>query len=305
MASFSALQDLLADMKWVDYRKPKTLSEALDLLHHAEGKGRVIAGGTDLVLQLKRGKHRAELLVDITDIAGLKHIHDDDDYIRIGAGVTHAEVAKTTSIQREAKALVEGCAQVGSPQIQNIATLVGNVVNAQPAADGAIPLMALEAQLKVVSKEGERWLSMEEAYRGVGASAVDPNREIVTDVRFRKLGEWSETGFFRMASRKTLALPILNGAVVLIFYPSSNRIKEARIAIGPVAEKPFRSRRAEAILESGKASPDMILEASRIASEEANPRTSFRGSALYRKEMVRVGLSRTIGRILEEVNRKL
>ena len=292
-------------MNWIDYQKPKTLSEALDLLHQAEGKGRVIAGGTDLVLQLKRGKHQTELLVDITDIAELKHIHYDGDCIRIGAGVTHAEVAKTSSIQREAKILAEGCAQVGSPQIQNMATLVGNVVNALPAADGAIPLMALKAELKVVSKEGERWLSMEEAYQGLGASAVDPSREIVTEVRFKKLGDWGETGFFRMASRKALALPILNGAVALVFYPSTDRIKEARIAIGPVAEKPFRSRRAEAILESGNTSSEMILETSRIASEEADPRTSLRGSASYRKEMVRVNLLRVLEKIFEESEKKL
>jgi carbon-monoxide dehydrogenase medium subunit len=273
-------------------------------LDRAEGRGRVIAGGTDLVLQLKQGRYRTERLVDITDIAELRKIIQEDNYLRIGAGVTHAEVAKRVLVQKEARALVEGCAQVGSPQIQNIATLVGNVVNALPAADGAVPLMALQAELKVVSKKEERWLSINEAYRGIGVSAVDPSREIVTEVRFRKLGDWSETGFFRMASRKALALPIMNGAVALIFYPSTNRVKEARIAIGPVAEKPFRSRKAEAILESEKVSPEMILEASRIASEEANPRTSLRGSALYRKEMVRVGLSRTIGKILEETNRK-
>ena len=178
-------------------------------------------------------------------------------------------------------------------------------MNALPAADGAIPLMALKAELKVVSKEGERWLSMEEAYRGLGASAVDPSREIVTEVRFKTLGEWSETGFFRMASRKALALPILNGAVALVFYPSTDRIKEARIAIGPVAEKPFRSRRAEAILESGNTSSEMILETSRIASEEADPRTSLRGSASYRKEMVRVNLLRILEKIFEEAKKKL
>jgi len=292
-------------MKWVDYRKPKTLSEALDLLARAEGRGRVIAGGTDLILQFKRGKHRAELLVDITGIAELKHIHDDDDCIRIGAGITHAEVAKTPSIQREAKALAEGCAQIGSPQIQNIATLVGNVINAQPAADGAIPLIALEAELKVVSKEGERWMPIMEAYCGPGVSTINSSREIVTELRFRKLGVWSETRFFRMARRRTLALPILNGAVALVFHPSTNQIQRARIAMGPVAEKPFRARKAEVLLESEEPSPKVFIEAARIASDEANPRTSLRGSASYRKEMVRVNLLRVLEKIFEEAKKKL
>jgi carbon-monoxide dehydrogenase medium subunit len=235
----------------------------------------------------------------------LKHIHNDNDCIRIGAGITHAEVAKTPSIQREAKALAEGCAHVGSPQIQNIATLVGNVINAQPAADGAIPLIALETELKVVSKEGERWMPIKEAYRGPGASTIDSSREIVTELRFRKLGVWSETAFFRLARRKALTLPILNGAIVLVFRPSTNQIQRARIAMGPVAEKPFRAGKAETLLESEELSQKVLIEAARIASDEVNPRTSLRGSASYRKEMVRVNLLRVFDKIFEETMKRL
>ncbi len=291
-------------MKWIVYKKPKDLSEALILLEEAEGKGRVIAGGTDLILQLKRGEQRADLLVDITGIDEFKQIQEEDGWIRIGAGVTHAEVAKSLLIQREAKALAEGCIHVGSPQIRNMATLVGNVISAQPAGDGAIPLMALEAEIKVVSKSGERWIALEEVYRGIGLSVVDARKEVVKEVRFRKLGVYGATGFFRMARRKALALPILNGAVAIIVNPSLNRIEKARIAIGPVAEKPFRPRRAEAYLESNEVSPESLLEACRIASEEASPRDSLRGSTFYRKEMVRVKLIRTIEKVLEEAKEK-
>jgi CO/xanthine dehydrogenase FAD-binding subunit len=125
-------------MKWTDYRKPKDVAEALALLENAKGKGRLIAGGTDLVPQLRRGEYQADLLVDITGLQALKQILVEDGWIRIGAGVTHAEVARSSLIQGEAKALAEGCGQVGSLQMRNIATLVGNVVTAQPAADGAI-----------------------------------------------------------------------------------------------------------------------------------------------------------------------
>lgn len=291
-------------MKWIAYKKPKDLSEALILLEGAEGKGRVIAGGTDLILQLKRGEHRVDLLVDITGIDELKQIQEEDGWIRIGAGVTHAEVARSALIRREAEALAKGCGHVGSPQIRNMATLVGNVISAQPAGDGAIPLMVLEAEIKVVSKSGERWIALEEAYQGVGISAVDARKEVVKEVRFRKLGEYGATGFFRMARRKTLALPILNGAVAIVFNPSKKRIEKARIAIGPVAEKPFRPRRSETYLESNEVSPENLLEACRIASEEASPRDSLRGSAFYRKEMVRVNLIRTIEKVLEEAKGK-
>jgi carbon-monoxide dehydrogenase medium subunit len=181
-----------------------------------------------------------------------------------------------------------------------MATLVGNVISAQPAADGAIPLTALEAEIKVASKDGERWVSLEETYRGVGVSSVDASSELATMVRFKKLGGKGQTRFFRMCRRKALALPILNGAVVILLDSSWKRIQEARIALGPVAEKPFRPRRAEVYLQSKEASPDIILEAARIAAGEANPRTSLlRGSDVYRKEMIRLYLERTLQDLLK------
>jgi CO/xanthine dehydrogenase FAD-binding subunit len=160
-------------MNWIAYEKPESLSEALTLLKKAEGKSRLIAGGTDLVLQMKRGVYHADLLVDITGIPGLKKIEEDEGWIRIGASVTHAEVEKHPLIRREAKALSEGCGRMGSPQIRNIGTLAGNIVSAQPAADGAIPLMALDAEIKVVSASSERWLPLEEAYQGIGRFLPD------------------------------------------------------------------------------------------------------------------------------------
>jgi CO/xanthine dehydrogenase FAD-binding subunit len=289
-------------MSCFTYQRPKDISEALQFLGEAGGRGRVIAGGTDLVLQLKERQREADLLVDISGLEELKQIEEKDRWIRIGAGVTHAEVERNRLIQREAKALAEGCAQVGSPQIRNMGTLVGNVISAQPAGDGAIPLTALEAEIRVQSQSGERWISLEEAYIGVGRSSIDSSREVATEVRFRRFEGRGRTGFFRLSRRKALALPILNGAVTLLLNPSSTRIDKARIAIGPVAEKPFRPREAEAFLESGKISPGLILEAARIASEEASPRTSLlRGSDVYRREMIRLYLTRTVQKLLEEL----
>ena len=287
-------------MNWVAYRRPKSIAEALTLLDEAAGRGRVMAGGTDLILQLRQRENGADLLVDITGIEELKHIRENDGWIQIGAAVTHAEVAKNPLIQKEARALAEGCAQVGSPQIRNMATLTGNVISAQPAADGAIPLIALEAELKVTSKAGERWVSMEETYRGVGVSSVDASSEVATMVRFKKLGGKGQTRFFRMCRRKALALPMLNGAVVILLDSSRKRIQEARIALGPVAAKPFRPRDAEAYLQSKEISPEIILEAAGIAAAEANPRTSLlRGSDVYRKEMIRLYLERTLQDLLK------
>jgi CO/xanthine dehydrogenase FAD-binding subunit len=288
-------------MNGFTYQRPKDISEALQFLVEAGGRGRVIAGGTDLVLQLKEHQREVDLLVDISGLEELKQIEERDGWIRIGAGVTHADVEKSRLIQREAKALAEGCAQVGSPQIRNMGTLVGNVISAQPAGDGAIPLTALEAEIRVQSQSGEHWVSMEEAYRGVGRSAIDSAREVATEVRFRRCEGKGRSGFFRLARRKALALPILNGAVALLRNPSFNRIDKARIALGPVAERPFRPRKAEALLESGEISSELILEAAQIASDEASPRSSLlRGGDVYRTEMIRVYLTRMFRKLLED-----
>jgi len=299
MAAGLARRLLGRTMKWVDYQKPKNLDEALRLLQQANGRGRVIAGGTDLIVQLKRKVFVADLLVDITGIEELRQMGEEDGWIRIGAGVTHAEVARSHLILREAMALAQGCRRMGSPQIRNMGTLVGNVVNAHAAGDGAVPLMALEAELKVASNGGDRWVALEEAYCGVGLSAVDSTKEVATEVRFKKLGEHSQTGFFRMAKRKALAPPIVNGAIAISLGPFRDRIKKARIAIGPFAYKPFLSKKAEAYLESTEISDGHILQACHMASTEGNPRTTLQASDLYRKKMVEVHLLRTMKGILD------
>ncbi|MBM4312482.1 MAG: xanthine dehydrogenase family protein subunit M [Deltaproteobacteria bacterium] len=286
-------------MYWKDYKRPGSVAEALALLEHAAGRGRIIAGGTDLTLQLRQRQSSADLLVDVTGIDGLGGIGEKDGWITIGAAVTHAEAAGNPLVRQAARALAEGCGQVGAPQIRNMATLMGNVISAQPAADAAVPLTALEAEIRVVSTTGERWIPIEEAYLAVGRSAIDASREVATEIRFRKQENGVQTRFFRLAKRKALTLPVLNGAVSILADPTTKRIRRARIALGPVAAKPFRARRSEACLESVEISPELVEEAARIAAEEASPRTSLvRGSAPYRKAMVRLFLARTIGEML-------
>jgi carbon-monoxide dehydrogenase medium subunit len=286
-------------MNWTNYQRPDSVAAALALLAEAGGRGRIIAGGTDLVLQLRQKEKKADLLVDVTQIDELQCLCQEDDWIRIGAAVTHARAAASGLLRSEAAALAAGCGMVGSPQIRNIATLMGNVITAQPAADAAVPLTALEAELKVVSPAGERWVPLEETYRGVGESAIDATRELATEIRFRKPGAEASTRFFRLARRKALALPILNGAVCLWTDGDKKVITKARIALGPVAARPFRARRAEACLAGREVSAALVPEAARLAAEEANPRTSLlRGSEAYRREMIRVQVTRMLREML-------
>jgi CO/xanthine dehydrogenase FAD-binding subunit len=267
----------------------------MGLLGQAGGKGRVVAGGTDLIPKLRKRVYTCDLLVDVTGIEELGRVWEEDGFIHIGAAVTHGEVGRNALVLAGGHGLAEGCRRVGSPQVRNMGTLMGNVINAQPATDGAIPLAALEGEIRVVSKAGERWVPVVEAYRGLGVSSIDPSAEIASEIRFRKLGTAHRSGFFRISRRKALTLPVLNGAVVILLDPSTKGIREARIALGPVAEKPLRAMAAETFLKSKEISPEVFFEAARMASEESRPRTSrLRGTSAYRKEMVRVFLERTL-----------
>jgi len=274
-------------MSWQEYLRPRSIEEALDTLRAYRGQARVIAGGTDLLLDLRRGQLTADCLVDITFIEALRQIELVGGLIVVGAGVTHNEAANSSLIKERASALGQATAQMGSPQIRNQATVVGNVLQAQPAADAAVALMALGTEVEVASPEGTRWEPMEGLYLGVGRCTVDSTREIVTRLRFRALGEGEGSAFLRLAKRKSLSLPMLNVAVAVSL--KGGRFEWARIALGPVAPKPHRARSAEELLKGEEVDADSIEAAAEAAEAEAQPRSSrLRGSREYRRQMARV-----------------
>ncbi len=266
---------------------PESVEEAVELLKKEKGKARLIAGGTDLVVEIRNGGHQFEVLVDIARIPGLDRIELEKSMLKLGPAVTMTQAETSDLIKKDATALAEGCSWVGGPQIRNRATIVGNIVSAQPAADAALPLFVLNAELKVLGENGARTVKIENSYIGVGQSAIDPTSEIITSVSFEKhsLGEVSV--FKRMMRREALTLPVLNCAVFI--RKKDNLFSEVRIALGPVASTPIRMKQAEESLKGKEISSDSIMNAARIVSDTASPRNStFRGSGAYRKEMVRV-----------------
>jgi len=331
-------------MKWEEYLVPASLGEALAVLKERQGRARVIAGGTDLIIQLKGIRESGnqgsgnrvsrppdhlfpdhsfpDCLVDISNLDELKGIELEDGIIRIGACVTHQELASSSLIWERGTALAEGASQLGSPQIRNMGTVGGNIVNAQPAADTVVPLMALEAEVEVATATGIRREPLAGIYVGPGQCTVDPTAEILTAVRFRALGPNQGSAFERLAKRRALSLPILNAAVVvtlddgiresgnqgsgnLVFHPPDysfpDHFKEVRLAVGPVAPTPFRARRAEEALRGAPVEAQAIAAALELAAQEAQPRTNpVRGSEEYRRQMVKVLLRRAIERAVKE-----
>jgi carbon-monoxide dehydrogenase medium subunit len=280
-----------------DYVTPSTVEEALATLASHRGRGRIIAGGSDLMLQLQRGERSVGCLVDISRIPGLDEIVLHDSHAVIGAMATHAAIARSPLLQQHAPALADACSRIGSPQIRNVGTLAGNVVNAQPAADGSIALLALDAEAEIANLTGRQWVPLSSLFVSPGVSRVDASAELVIAFRIRGQAPREASAFERLARRKAVALPLINVAARVLLDADGSRIREARLAIGPVAPTPFRARQTEDFLAGQLAEQETIDEAAEMAMRECKPRSSLlRAGKEYRHELIRVLIRRALVR---------
>jgi carbon-monoxide dehydrogenase medium subunit len=289
-----------------EYAYPSSVQEAVACLQDHAGEACVIAGGTDLLPDLREGKTTARCLVDITRIPELQLIEIDDDWVTVGAAVTFAALQEHAFLREHVPALVDAAGTVGAAAIQNAATWVGNIVQAMPAADGAIIALALDAEAEIVGGRGRRWELVESLFEGPGCSQVDARREIVTRLRFPRPRPGTGSAWRRVGRRSGLVLPILNCAVRVDLeqvqrtgtdsdaavggaaaLDSGERILDVAIALGPVAPRPYRAREAEAFLRGRAPRPEVLERAGEIARDEANPRSSvMRASRAYRLEIL-------------------
>ena len=239
------------------------------------------------MLWIREEKVSPSVLVDVSELPEMRFVSAAGDKMTIGAAMTHAEIAAHPDVKRIFPALSDGCRSVGSPQIRNIATLAGNIVSAQPAADSVVPMTALGAQCELVGPEGARMRPLCELSKRVGESYVDPTKEILTRIEIRIPSGKYGTAFKRIAPREAMALPVVNAAVMLE-AEDDGTIKAARVVASPVAVVPFRAKNAEEYLIGKKASPELFAEAAEAAGAEASPRDSLvRGSGAYRKVLVK------------------
>jgi carbon-monoxide dehydrogenase medium subunit len=286
---------------WQAYEMPKSIEEALQILAHHEGQARIIAGGTDLVIELEEGKCTAKCLVDVTRIPGLGAIEHRDDHIVMGANVTFRQVKDSPLVRQYARVLAEAAGTVGALQIQTMATLAGNIVSALPAADGSVALSALDAEVEVASAGGREWRPISETFLGPGQSAVDPTGQMITSIRFPIPQGRHGSAWERIGRRRALVLPILNCGVSLALDAGGGQIAWARVSLGPVAPVPFRARQTEAFLGGQPAAEETFVQAGEIAAGEAKPRTSLlRASREYRVEVLKVLVRQGLARAVEE-----
>jgi carbon-monoxide dehydrogenase medium subunit len=273
-------------LHWEDYYRPSSLPEALKLLREFNGEAKIIAGGTDVLVQIRRRQASPRVIVDITRIFGLDQIWKDQGIIRLGALVTHSQAAESPLVRENATALSEGASHVGSPQIRNLGTITGNLVSGQPGADTAIPLLALGAAVKLATTEGERTIALKDFFVDVGKTALDGSRGLITEILVPALKPNETSVYLRLASRRALALPILAVCVVLSADLKEKRFRHASVTLGPVARTPLKAVGAEEILKDAPIEERVILDAARKAGQASDPRDSLlRGCSDYRRAM--------------------
>jgi xanthine dehydrogenase iron-sulfur cluster and FAD-binding subunit A len=267
-------------MSWQLYLRPTSLPEALRLLHEHAGKARVVAGGTDVLVQLPRGILPTETLIDITALRELKYIREEPDHIALGALATHNDVIASHLCLERTLPLAQASLEVGAPQIRSRATVAGNLITASPANDTITPLMALGASLVLTSLDGERVVSLAEFYPGFRRTVMRPD-ELLREIRVPALGARDSGIFLKLGLRRAQAISVIDVALVVSLV-GDGTIDAARIALGSVAPTIIRAPTAEAYL-AGKSLDDATIgEAARLASADARPIDDLRGSAAYR-----------------------
>jgi CO/xanthine dehydrogenase FAD-binding subunit len=263
------------------YRRADDLRSALLLLDDLGARARVLAGGTDLVVQLREGIHSDRVLVDVGRIAELRLIARQGDEIVIGALATSAEIASSPLITGPLGFLAEAARAVGGPQVRNRATVGGNIVNGSPAADLAPPLLALDADVVLESVAGKRRLPLEAFFTGYRTSVLAPN-EILREVRF-VAPRAARSAFAKIGQRNAAAISIVVFAGLAPAGPSST----PRLALGSVHPVPMRARRAESLVAGRALTPGTARLAAEAAAGECEPINDLRASAWYRREIVR------------------
>jgi len=272
---------------WQTYLSPKSLDEAISTLGRQAPAARIVAGATDLILELERGvRSGVETLIDVTRLGGLDGVSlDGDGWLHLGPLVTHNLAAGSSLVAARAFPLARACWEVGAPQIRNRGTIAGNLITASPANDSITPLMALDAQITLRSTSGECVVPLDKFYVGVRKTVMAPD-EILADIALRPLSPGDRGTFVKLALRRAQAVSVVNVAVVLRFHGAE--VAEARIALGAVAPTVIRVEEAEASLLGRRLTHAAMEDAAGRAAAASQPIDDLRAPADYRAEMVRV-----------------
>ncbi len=271
---------------WQEYHTPHTLNEALKLLAKYQNKAKIIAGGTDLIVELERGLRSPKALIDISRIPNLDTIiQDEARRIHLGPLVTHNQVVGSELCFNRAFPLAKACWEIGAPQIRNRGTVAGNLATASPANDAIAPLWALGASITLQSARGTRTMPIEEFFKGARQTAITAD-EMIVDIVFPAMENYQIGTFLKLGLRRAQAVSVVNVAVVLTML--ADTVTQARITLGSVAPTIIRASDAERFLTGKVLTPDVMARAGALAAHIITPISDIRGSAEYRRYMTEV-----------------
>lgn len=287
-----------------------------------------IAGGTDVMVLIRQKKLAPKNLISIRNIKDLAYI-DTTKGLKIGAATTHSDIDSHDIIKRSYSALTDATSHLGSWQIRNVATVGGNICTAAPSADTACPLLVLDAVLSITGPKGPRDVALDDFFQGPGKTALEQG-ELVKEFIIPAFGENTGSAYIKHTRRQAMDLPILGVAARITVSIKSGtevrckdmfctidsisnilsrlkdeelKVEDARIAMGVVAPKPVRAKKAEAALKGKVVSPELFEEIGNIAASEAQPRDSIRGEAWYRSDMIKVLVKRALIKSIDRVIR--
>ncbi|MBI2854089.1 MAG: xanthine dehydrogenase family protein subunit M [Chloroflexi bacterium] len=282
------------------YSAPGSLDEALALLNKYGTRARVLAGGTELINDMRRGAVNPQQVIDLKRIPGLGAIERNASGLKVGATARIRDIERSLIVRKEFRILSEAAAMLGSVQVRNKATIGGNICRASPSADMPPCLIAMGATARVVGKSGERTIALDEFFLGPGKTALGAD-EILTEIQIHCLPEHAACVYLKLSPRKAMDLAVVGVAVRLVTNAAVSRCLDARIGLGAVGPTPIRAKKAEAALLKANLTGSVVEEAARTASSEARPITDVRGSEWYRREMVEVLVRRAINLSLEQI----
>lgn len=280
-------------MKPFTYLKPETVEEAISLFGQHSETARYMAGGTDVIVKVKEGWMAPDYLISLKKIRELSELHKNEatGELSIGAAVPHAVLERSLTIRNEYPIIYDAVSNIGSLQVRNMGTIGGNLINAVPSADGAIPMIALDGRALLHGPGGERSVDVKDLFLEPYKTILEPG-EILKKITIPKQEPRTGSAYIKFGRRAAMELPLIGIGVLLVLDEDLATCTRARICLGVAAPTPLRAVKAEAVLEGKKITESLLAEAGQVAAQESQVRDSIRGQAWHRKEMIRVQVRR-------------
>ena len=274
------------------YFTPSSIKEAIGLLSEYGEKARIISGGTDLHMQMKHGESWPDILISLSGISELNYITcDETTGLKVGVSTTVADIANSPLVKSKFGLFAQAAGTLGNPTIRNQATLGGNLCNAAPSADTAPSLLALEARVKMVGKEGEKVIPIGDFFKGPGQTMLGRGH-LLTEIQIPNPPSHSAGAYLKEKRRQGADLAVVGVAAWVVL--KGKVLGDVKIALGAVAPTPIRAKKAEEILKGNALSDGLLEKAGQAAFDAASPIDDVRSSADYRRKLVAVLTRRAV-----------